>query len=389
MSLQFIITNAGKAAIVNAQNTGTAPVTIASVGFGSTSWSPTDTAVSLQSEVKRITAIGGDVVNSDTIHVNVGDSSTDAYVIREIGLFLTDGTLFAITSSPSDILDKQPSISVNMAVDIVVTNLPAGSVTVGGISISNPPASNTVAGAIMTASGSETSDGLSTTKAVTPSSLLSRTASLIRAGLVRLATGSETASGLSDSIAVTPAGLLSRTANTTRVGLVRLATEAEHGALDETLATTTLGVNSMIQNAQATTATRGTLRLADQSTVNTGTNTDRAVVPSTLRGAIGYADAWVVFNGALATPTILGTAHNVSSITDRGVGRYTINFTTAMPNANYCYAGIARDDNDAGNTMSIGPYLSDTKTTSALAINTAVSSTLTDSSEVCIVVFAQ
>jgi hypothetical protein len=32
---------------------------------------------------------------------------------------------------------------------------------------------------------------------------------------------------------------------------------------------------------------------------------------------------------------------NVSSITDNGTGDYTVNFTTAMPDANYCISAIS------------------------------------------------
>jgi len=43
--------------------------------------------------------------------------------------------------------------------------------------------------------------------------------------------------------------------------------------------------------------------------------------------------AWVNFNG---TGTVAARASgNVSSITDNGVGDYTINFTTVLPSANY------------------------------------------------------
>jgi hypothetical protein len=47
--------------------------------------------------------------------------------------------------------------------------------------------------------------------------------------------------------------------------------------------------------------------------------------------------AWVNFNGT-GTPAIRGSG-NVSSITDNGTGDYTINFTTAMPDANYSTVG--------------------------------------------------
>ena len=49
--------------------------------------------------------------------------------------------------------------------------------------------------------------------------------------------------------------------------------------------------------------------------------------------------AWVNFNG---TGTVaIRAAGNVSSITDNGTGDYTVNFTTAMVDANYCTTGMA------------------------------------------------
>jgi hypothetical protein len=54
--------------------------------------------------------------------------------------------------------------------------------------------------------------------------------------------------------------------------------------------------------------------------------------------------AWVNFNG---TGTVaIRSSFNVSSITDNGVGSYTINFTNALPNANYSVCG---NGVDAGN----------------------------------------
>jgi len=49
--------------------------------------------------------------------------------------------------------------------------------------------------------------------------------------------------------------------------------------------------------------------------------------------------AWVNFNG---TGTVaIRASGNVSSITDNGTGDYTVNFTTAMPDANYSVSGTA------------------------------------------------
>jgi hypothetical protein len=47
--------------------------------------------------------------------------------------------------------------------------------------------------------------------------------------------------------------------------------------------------------------------------------------------------AWVNFNG---TGTVaIRASGNVTSITDNGTGDYTVNFTTAMPDVNYSWAG--------------------------------------------------
>lgn len=54
---------------------------------------------------------------------------------------------------------------------------------------------------------------------------------------------------------------------------------------------------------------------------------------TTDRIAQGVARAWVNFNG---TGTVaIRASFNVSSITDNGVGDYTVNFTAAMPDTNY------------------------------------------------------
>ena len=53
--------------------------------------------------------------------------------------------------------------------------------------------------------------------------------------------------------------------------------------------------------------------------------------------ASGLAKAWVNFNG---TGTVaIRASYNVSSITDNGTGDYTVNFTTALADANYAAVG--------------------------------------------------
>ena len=83
--------------------------------------------------------------------------------------------------------------------------------------------------------------------------------------------------------------------------------------------------------------------------------------------------AWVNFNGT-GTVTIRASG-NVSSITDNGTGDYTVNFTNAMPDANYSvvassrqltasgYLSVATDVGTGGSNL--------TRTTSAYQIQMA------------------
>ena len=65
----------------------------------------------------------------------------------------------------------------------------------------------------------------------------------------------------------------------------------------------------------------------------------------------GSAKAWVNFNG---TGTVaIRASYNVSSITDNGTGNYTVNFTTAMSDANYSVVSVASQV-----TSGIGDFIS-------------------------------
>ena len=54
--------------------------------------------------------------------------------------------------------------------------------------------------------------------------------------------------------------------------------------------------------------------------------------------------AWVSFKGT-STVTIEDD-FNVSSITDNGNGDYTVNYTTNLPNDDYCVVGMSMRDSD-------------------------------------------
>jgi hypothetical protein len=80
--------------------------------------------------------------------------------------------------------------------------------------------------------------------------------------------------------------------------------------------------------------------------------------------------AWVNFNG---TGTVaIRAGYNVASITDNGVGDYTVNFTAAMVDSNYSTTGSSGDGgNSNATTTCIRPG---TFSTSSIRISTNYSS---------------
>ena len=69
--------------------------------------------------------------------------------------------------------------------------------------------------------------------------------------------------------------------------------------------------------------------------------------------------AWINFDGTSAS---IGTGRangNISGVTDNGTGDYSIAFTTAMQDANYCITGASKEDTNTtaqGGLVCLGEY---------------------------------
>ena len=109
-------------------------------------------------------------------------------------------------------------------------------------------------------------------------------------------------------------------------------------------------------------------------------NTDTGLF-STNNAYLGIAKAWVSFTGSTA---VINASFNVSSITRNGAGDYTVNFTTAMPSANYVCAGMAV----YASGVSTLSFVSGTIATSGFRfLNLTSSGTSSDSSTVTVATF--
>ena len=104
--------------------------------------------------------------------------------------------------------------------------------------------------------------------------------------------------------------------------------------------------------------------------------------------------AWVNFDGSKDTNGSPSTANtnrlirasgNVASVLRTGTGRYTITFTTEMPDANYVMAGSAGNDGQTTSGRSVNR--DGTWTTTAIQIRSATDSTSYDDDYIGVAVF--
>lgn len=107
----------------------------------------------------------------------------------------------------------------------------------------------------------------------------------------------------------------------------------------------------------------GTIQNVNTLSLNTLNASGQVSVNGNLLMNSGYGSAavsygcraWATFNGNNGAISASG---NVSSITRTNTGRYTLNFSTAMPDSNYAFTGTTTDSgggffiNLAGSTSS-------------------------------------
>jgi hypothetical protein len=100
------------------------------------------------------------------------------------------------------------------------------------------------------------------------------------------------------------------------------------------------------------------------------------------------AKAWAVFDGASSSPITPAASYNISSITKSGTGLYTLNFTSAMSNANYAILGNAQGTYATNFAPIVATQYSTTPTTTSFSIQAqADSGALWDLPRISVIVF--
>ena len=171
--LPITITNVGRAALINAQNTGTNALTISEVALTSANMTGANFAAmtALPSELKRLTTFAGDVVADDTLHLTIRDETIQSYSMRGFGLILSDGTLFAVYGQAAPIVQKSTASIMLLAVDVVLASLTTAMIEFGDTDFINPPATVDRPGVIEIADQAEVDAGIRGDVAVPPSRL--------------------------------------------------------------------------------------------------------------------------------------------------------------------------------------------------------------------------
>lgn len=209
--LELMITTGGVAALVNAQNGSTERIKIVSVGLTQNAFIMAPTLTALPGEIKRVESVSGEATSASVIHMTMQDISTDSYDLRGIGLYLEDGTLFAVYSQAEPIFTKVSVAFFLLALDVAFANNAAGDIEFGDTTFLMPPASETVKGVAEVATPAEAAAGTDHGRIITPLTLAQRLAALgaaVDADLDALADGFDTLLAALVARTITGSGLV-------------------------------------------------------------------------------------------------------------------------------------------------------------------------------------
>lgn len=175
--LVLTLTDAGFAALRAAA--GTNAIVVAQLGLSARAIVMAPTLTALPDEHRRLATVSGAAVDDRTVHLTARDASDATYVVRSIGLYLADGTLFAAYSQPDPIFEKARVATYLQAIDLRLQPGEAALVTFGDSNFLYPPATRTTRGVAEIAIEAEVDAGADDTRIVTPFALARRLAALI------------------------------------------------------------------------------------------------------------------------------------------------------------------------------------------------------------------
>lgn len=289
-ALKLTMTTAGLGRFTAAQASDDIDLTIARVGLTATNFVAAPTLTALPGEFKRLATVSGSVEAQNIVHMTVTDDEAVTYSVRGFGLFLADGTLFAVYAQPTPIAEKSVGSMLALAIDIAFPVAGVENITFGSTNFLNPP-------------GTEA-----------------------RKGVVELATLAEADAG--DTTRVTTGAVVK--------AMITAAIDAVSQALAGLTARTIYG-SGLVKGGGDLTANRTlTVDAASGAEVRAGTRGDVAITPAGLAALAGM----IATNGEFQmTPGVFVKTGVTQG--PHGEGSVAINFATPFPNACLIAVGIA------------------------------------------------
>lgn len=146
--LTITITRAGLERFTAAQLDDDLDLSIASVGLSDADIVISPTLEALPGEFRRIDGISGAQVGDNIVHMTIRDEAEIGYTARAFGLFLPDGTLFAVYAQSELLFEKSPRATFLAAIDIAFPTGDVRELRFGNTDFINPPATTERKGVI-------------------------------------------------------------------------------------------------------------------------------------------------------------------------------------------------------------------------------------------------
>lgn len=147
-ALTLTMTTAGLGRFTAAQASDDIDLTIATVGLTASPFAVAPTLTALPGEFRRISTIAGSAIGDNLVHMIVRDEAALAYDVLGFGLFLADGTLFAVYGQATPIAGKSAASTLLFALDIAFPTADITQLTFGDTNFLNPPATSETKGVV-------------------------------------------------------------------------------------------------------------------------------------------------------------------------------------------------------------------------------------------------
>lgn len=169
-SLSMLMTSAGLARFAAAQADHSVDLTIAQIGLTAANFVAAPTLTNLPGEFRRL-SVSGEVGQGGSFHLVALDEGATTYQLHGIGIYLADGTLFAVYSQADAIVEKSAASAFALAFDVGFPAATGGTFTFGPTNFLFPAATTDRRGVVELATLAETLAGTDATRAVTPADL--------------------------------------------------------------------------------------------------------------------------------------------------------------------------------------------------------------------------